>query len=408
MHRPRRTLPRPHRDDVLIAAAGLLGGFLLWALNVSDALVWGGSHGALVLVPLAVMSVAELLRRIGQPWALLVACAALGGDLAAGSLLATVLMFTDVVYAAVLYGSPRTARRVPPLSVLVTVALTVVALAASRSTDALAAGLVSGLVFVVPAFSGAVVRNHRDTAAAERLRAEQTALLAETDRRQAVLAERARMARELHDVVAGHLSAITVQSTAALSLDTGSAPPEAAREALGVIRENGVQGLAEMRRLIGLLRDPAESATVAGPAVSPTLDGLDALLDRARAAAADGFSFALHDDRGPGPQGAAVELAAYRIVQESVTNALKHARPGPVTVRLSGDESGLTVRVTSRLPTGAQEPPRAPGAGAGLIGMRERVTLVGGELSAGPAGSGTDGGKLWEVRAVLPVTEGTS
>ncbi len=172
-----------------------------------------------------------------------------------------------------------------------------------------------------------MVRIHRDTASAERLRAEQTALLAETDRRQAVHAERARMARELHDVVAGHLSAVAVHATAALSLDPATAPPTATREALGVIRENSVQGLAEMRRLIGLLRDPEEAADGAGQAVSPTLNGLDALLARAGAAAQDGFVFRLHDGRGPEPLGAPVELSAFRIVQESVTNALKHAPP---------------------------------------------------------------------------------
>jgi signal transduction histidine kinase len=286
----------------------------------------------------------------------------------------------------------------------------------------------------VPAWTGLIIRDHRNAAAAERLRAEQTALLAEMDRVQAVGAERARMARELHDLIANHLSAIAIHSTAALSLD----PPDetATRESLGVIRENSVQGLAEMRRLIGLLRD-ASDGDAAQPAASPTLAGLDALLERARAGAGNpGLSFSLRDERGAGGTSlpAPVELAAYRVVQESLTNALKHSAPGEVTVELARDRAPgpLTVRVTSPLhggsgpgesgrpseTTGAG--PRAPGSGTGLIGMRERVELLGGKLHVGPAAGtygadGTDdsaeaGGrppKSWVVRAELPVEEGS-
>ncbi|MDF3144223.1 histidine kinase dimerization/phosphoacceptor domain-containing protein, partial [Streptomyces sp. T21Q-yed] len=115
------------------------------------------------------------------------------------------------------------------------------------------------------ALTGWLVRNHRDAAEAARLRAEQTALLAEMDRTQAVTSERARMARELHDMVANHLSAIAIHSTAALSLDD----PKTSREALSVIRENSVEGLAEMRRLIGILRD---SSGDTAPVAAPTLN----------------------------------------------------------------------------------------------------------------------------------------
>ncbi len=168
---------------------------------------------------------------------------------------------------------------------------------------------------------------------AARLRAEQTALLAEMDRVQAVTAERARMARELHDMVANHLSAIAIHSTAALSLDD----PDTSRESLGVIRENSVAGLAEMRRLIGILRDGDDE-----PAATPTLEGLPALVEGARA---NGLDVTL--DAGHVQVPAPVELAAYRIVQESLTNALKHASPGRVTVTLTQRGGDLTVTVTS-------------------------------------------------------------
>lgn len=205
------------------------------------------------------------------------------------------------------------------------------------------------------------------------------------DRTQAVTAERARMARELHDMVANHLSAIAIHSTAALSIDD----PATSREALSVIRENSVDGLTEMRRLIGILRDGDED-----PVAVPTLDGLAALVDGTRANGLDVTLDADHAGRVPAP----VELAAYRIVQESLTNALKHACPGRVTVGLHRRDGVLDVRVTS--PYGHRDGPRAPGSGAGLTGMRERAALLGGTFRAGPQGA------LWAVHATLPLPEG--
>ncbi|KPC75300.1 chitinase, partial [Streptomyces sp. NRRL WC-3753] len=104
-----------------------------------------------------------------------------------------------------LYGPPARARRLPAVTGLVTVAVTLALLAWFREPQALLVGLVVGVIFFGPATTGAMLRNHREAAAAARLRAEQTALLAEMDRVQAVTDERARMARELHDLVAGHL-----------------------------------------------------------------------------------------------------------------------------------------------------------------------------------------------------------
>ncbi|MEU2249833.1 histidine kinase [Streptomyces sp. NPDC019224] len=387
------SLARPHRHDVLIAAVGLLGGVLLSLLGLRM------QTGRLLdapwtaLVPLAVMAGAELLRRGAPRTALLAGTLALAADQFTPGNLATVLMYTDVMYAAVLYGTPAAARRIPVAAFLVAVAGTVALVAHYRDAQALLAGILIALVVFGPALTGAGVRNHRDAAETARLRADQTALLAEMDRAQAVTAERARMARELHDLVANHLSAIAIHSTAALSIDD----PETSREALGVIRENSVEGLAEMRRLIGLLRTGAADPE---PSSSPTLGSLDALVEQQRAnAAAGGLTCVLEDTRPGGePLPAPVELAAYRIVQESLTNALKHAAPGAVTVRLGQAGRRLTVEVSSAL--GDRAGPRAPGSGAGLVGMRERVALLGGEFEAGPV----DG--IWRVRAELPAEEG--
>ncbi|WP_432042952.1 sensor histidine kinase [Streptomyces cadmiisoli] len=388
-------LPHPHRFDGYVALAGLLGGVLLWAIGLGtrpadEPLVLWPGHWP-VLLPLAVTAGCELLRRSAPRTALLTATAALVLDTVTEGNLVTVLMYTDVIYAAVLYGTPASARRIPRITGLLAVAGTIVPFAVWRVPEALLIGVAVGIVAFAPASTGLIVRNHREAAEAARLRAQQTALLAEMDRTQAVVAERSRMARELHDMVANHLSAIAIHSTAALSLDD----PGTSKEALGVIRENSVEGLAEMRRLIGILRDDSGDSE---PAAAPTLDGLGALADTARANGLEVVVDAAHGDRLPAP----VELAAYRIVQESLTNALKHAGPGRVTVVLRRLDGSLSIVVSS--PYGDREQPSVPGSGAGLIGMRERTALLGGTFEAG-ARTGPDGG-LWVVRATLPVVEG--
>ncbi|MCT4354381.1 histidine kinase [Streptomyces sp. Je 1-79] len=395
------TLPRPHRDDLLIAVGGLAIGLLMWSFGLhtqTDRLItarWA------TLIPLVVMASMEALRRTMPQTALAVGTVALVADQFTYGSLVTALMFTDLVYSAVVYGKPAAARRIPYTTGLITIGVTIGFLVWWQNAIALVVGLITGMVSFLPAVTGAVVRNHRQAADAARLRAEQTALLAEMDRSQAVVAERARMARELHDMVANHLSAIAIHSTAALSLDD----PGTTRQALTVIRENSVEGLAEMRRLIGLLRDSSGDAE---PAAAPTLDGLDALVAQAATnGETSGLTFTLDDSRAPGAGAlpAPVELAAYRIVQESLTNALKHAGPGEVRVelRLRREDGALAVGVTS--PLGGQPGPRAPGSGAGLVGMRERVALLDGEFESGPV-TADDGRKEWRVRAVLPV--GTS
>ncbi|MER8070228.1 histidine kinase [Streptomyces sp. NPDC094034] len=388
---------RPHRVDALIALAGLLGGVALWSAGLHTQ---GGRvlPGAWVLLPLAVMAGVELLRRTAPGTALAVGTLALVADQLTTGSLATIVMFTDVMYAAVLYGTPAAARRIPWTTGAITVAVTIGFVTWLRVPEALLIGVVTALISFFPASTGVLVRNHRDAAESARLRAEQTALLAEMDRTQAVAAERTRMARELHDMVANHLSAIAIHSTAALSLDD----ERTTRDALGVIRENSVEGLAEMRRLIGLLRESDESGTVSA---APTLRALDTLVAQARTnGASSGLRFTLDDRRGEGfALPTPIDLAAYRIIQESLTNALKHAVPGTTTVELDGSERALTVRVRS--PFGDRPGPRVPGAGAGLIGMRERVELLDGEFEAGPV-TAADGGKIWLVRAELPVVEG--
>lgn len=349
--------------------------------------------GAWVLLPLIVTAGLEVLRRLRPQTALLLGFLALVGDQFTSGSLATVLMFTDLVYAAVLYGSRSAADRIPVIAGLVTVTAAMGFIPWYGTSEAVFIGVVIGLVTLVPAATGALVRDHRDAAESARSQARQSIRLAEMDRAQAITAERTRMARELHDLVANRLTAIALHSTAALSLDD----PGNAKNALAVIRENGVEGLSEMRRLIGLLRDRGSEAD---PAPVPTLDGLGALAARARA---NGLDVTVDDTRPPGPElPSPVDFAAYRITQESLTNALKHAAPGPVIVHLAQQDDVLTVQVSSPFADHSEQP-EVPGSGAGLIGMRERVALLHGSFQAGP--QVTADGRCWQVCASLPIDQ---
>ncbi len=208
--------------------------------------------------------------------------------------------------------------------------------------------------------------------------------------RVAAVAERARIARELHDVIAHNVSVMVVQADgASYALATD---PAQAKQALAAISATGRQALAEMRRLLGVLRREEEGARQAR-APQPGIGELGELLDQARTAGLP-VSFTVEGVPQPLPGGAA--LAAYRIVQESLTNTRKHAGPvasASVLLRYSADALELTITDDGR---GAPVP---DGAGHGLTGMRERVAMFGGSVAAGPRPGGG-----FEVIATIPLT----
>ncbi|TYL55247.1 sensor histidine kinase [Nocardioides sp. BGMRC 2183] len=235
---------------------------------------------------------------------------------------------------------------------------------------------------------GAAIREGYE--ARRRLAEQETISAAERERR-TLLEERARIARELHDVVAHHMSVITVQAdTAAYRLD-GVSPQ--AREEFGSIAATARESLAEMRRLLGVLRSEDAERELAP---QPGLTRVGHLVE-ATGRAGVPVDFTPYEANVP----EAVGLTAYRMVQEALANVVRHAPGAPTQVSVSADGEDLTVVVVNRAPaTPPAEPFESTGTGNGLVGMRERARLIGGTLDAGPL---PDGG--FQVTARLPLTE---
>ncbi|MGQ4517381.1 histidine kinase [Streptomyces sp. DW26H14] len=216
---------------------------------------------------------------------------------------------------------------------------------------------------------------------------QQSVTAVERDRR-TLLEERTTIARELHDVVAHHMSVVAIQAEAA-PYRVENPPPEL-EQAFVTIRENAVSALAELRRVLGVVRAEDYEAP---DAPQPTLAELDGLLANVRDAGLTVDKTVTGAVRTL-PQG--VELSAYRIVQEALSNALRHAPGSTARVEIGYVLGGLGLRIVNTAARGLVKP--SPGAGHGLTGMRERVAMLSGEMTTGPT---ADGG--YEVVAFLPV-----
>jgi signal transduction histidine kinase len=234
-----------------------------------------------------------------------------------------------------------------------------------------------------------------DTVRGRRIRAAEAEALAASEAREredrarlAVAEERTRIARELHDVVAHHVTVMVVQAGAARrSLDSS---PEDAREALAAVESVGRTTLEEMRRILGVLRAGPDDETLQP---QPGIDRLPALLDQTREA---GLPVALTVEGAPRTLPPGIDLTAYRIVQEALTNTLKHAGRASATVTLRYKPDSFAIEVADDGRGAAALATYADGHG--LVGMRERVGVFGGRLDAGPRPSGG-----YAVRAVLPL-----
>ena len=234
-----------------------------------------------------------------------------------------------------------------------------------------------GLLFSVIWLAGLALGQKGQQAARAEERAARLEREREAEAREAVTEERARIARELHDVVGHAVSVMTVQASAVRRLLRPEQQKE--REALEVVEQTGRQALAEMRRLVDVLRRPEEAPALAP---QPSLKYLDRLVEQIREA---GLPVDL-EVKGRPPQDlpAGVDLTAYRLVQEGLTNALKHAGAGSASVTVSYSDAQVEVSVKDD----GRGPGAGNGGGHGLVGLRERVSVYGGELEPGRAPTG--------------------
>jgi signal transduction histidine kinase len=448
----RAVMAEDRRGDV-ITAVGLLA--IAIALDVLGLVrtFWSGLPDAPTwwfVVPTAAGCAALVWRRFHPLGTLGVVLVAFGADVAFGGSVGMLVVLWEALYCVHLHGRPA-ARRVTSVGVgAVSLAAMIVAGEITGEVRyAILAGLQSVTLLVMPMWWGANVRQGRELTAAahERARLERersTALLrlSEAARHDAVRAERTAVARDLHDVVASHLSAITITSGAALA---GAAEPERDRAALRSIRAESLASLQDMQAMIRVLSagtgQPGAGADSAGavggapcgsvrPGTSggggsdllaaPRVAQLAPVLEQVRLA---GLDLEVADPGGvldgdtilP----AAVDHAVYRVVRESLTNVLKHGGARAEVRVAAGDALELEVHDDGVRPGGAPPDPAdvGGGTGLGLVSMRERVESLGGSFAAGPASAGPEGRAAvgsddvgpndagWLVRAVLPLPD---
>ncbi|MFC9405347.1 sensor histidine kinase [[Kitasatospora] papulosa] len=254
----------------------------------------------------------------------------------------------------------------------------------------LASSVIGALLVLLVLSWGMVVRSRRQLVVSLRERARRAETEAELRAEQAQRLAREAIAREMHDVLAHRLTLLSVHA-GALEFRPDAPTAEVARAA-GVIRDSAHEALQDLREIIGVLRAPGESED--GNRPQPTLVTLDALVDESRSA---GMRVTLHNRvADPARAPAATGRTVYRIAQEALTNARKHAPGAPVGVTVAGGPGdGLTIEVDNPAPDEPFDP--VPGSGQGLIGLTERANLAGGSLDHGPR---PDGG--FTVRARLP------
>lgn len=254
--------------------------------------------------------------------------------------------------------------------------------AGSATANLIVTASVAAAVFLVSVLIAGRVR-----VSAELIREREHSALEES--RRALVEERTRIARELHDVIAHSMSVIQVQaSTARYRLPEIS---DAASTEFDSIAATARASLTEMRRMLGVLRTEDQTAELAP---QQDIDDIPALVDTIRRA---GVTVGLEITGAVGDAPQAVQIAAFRIAQEALSNAVRHASGAPVTVRIQADADSVGIRVRNGHSAGVSS---ASGGGYGLRGMRERVELLGGTFAAGPT---PDGG--WEVAASLPLRD---
>lgn len=378
----RRARWAPHGAACGLALVVFLVGV---AKGASDYRGLGGLLALALCVLLAMPIAMALFRPVGAYW---ISFAGVVGahvyNVMGGAWLA-VAAFSHLVVVVLV--ALRTRPRVAGEMWLITVGSIAVlsALAGFMVGDLPLLAFVFGLLLVAAAAVRAWRDEHRHAVETQTVTAKERA-------HRTLLEERATIARELHDVVAHHMSVVAIQAEAA-PYRVKEAPPEL-EAAFGTIRENAVAALTELRSILGLVRADGTGAFAdTGPeAPQPTLADLDRLLASVRETGLEAEAVVTGAVR-PLPQG--VELSAYRLVQEALSNTLRHSPGATARVEVAYVLGGLGLRVVNGPPNRLVKP--SPGAGHGVLGMRERTQMLGGEMTAEPT---RDGG--FEVTAFLP------
>ncbi len=385
-----RLLPKQIRPYAVWNRHALVVGAALITVSIAYQVGVGGNEAAFFLAGLipAVAVLMTLVRPVGAFWVSLVSTpftAALGNSWE-GWPWTPDAFFAHIVVMVVVAARtrPRTALWMWLLTAvyaLGTEAFFDVGARGYSASDAPAMLFFSALALLVTT----VVHVRRE--AQREVTVQRTVTAIERDKR-TLLEERTTIARELHDVVAHHMSVVAIQAEAA-PYRVENPPPEL-EQAFVTIRENAVAALTELRRVLGVVRAEDYEAP---DAPQPTLADLDRLLDNVRDAGLT-VDKAVTGAVRELPQG--VELSAYRIVQEALSNSLRHAPGAPARVEVGYVLGGLGLRIVNGPATGLLKP--SPGAGHGITGMRERVTMLNGEMMAEAT---PDGG--YEVTVFLPV-----
>jgi signal transduction histidine kinase len=370
-------------DGLLALVAAAVGVSLLATAMPFDP----GSPRAWAAYLLLLAHILPLAVRRRWPLAVLVWALATGAAFAAVGPSLVPLSFTILIY--VYTAAAHCPRRVSLAGLAATEAqLGVVWLARPRSIGDRGTLVIDGLLMVAAWWLGDGTRRRLEAVAAAQQRAAELELAREELARRAVTEERLRIARELHDVVAHSMSIIAVQSgVGAHVLDS---QPEEARKALAAVEATSRQALVEMRRLLGVLREEAEPRGSLAPAA-----GLAELEALAAEVARAGVRVEVRIEGTPTALPAGLDLSAYRIVQEALTNVVRHAGPATALVTVGYASGAVTVEVVDDGRGGE------PGDGGhGIPGMRERAALYGGTMEAGPLPGGG-----FRVAATLPLEE---
>ncbi|MFJ9821567.1 sensor histidine kinase [Streptomyces sp. NPDC101151] len=396
-----RPLPRRDADGRLARRSGRIKDYAAWTPHATVAALglvamlfalasgYPGLPAALCALLALVPVLLTLARPVGAFWfslAASTACAVIGGadgwsdwPWLPGSFLSHLVVLTVVA----LRTRPRAAAWMWALTAVYGFLAENVLGSGHYNTNVGPMLVVSALLLLI------VTVRHIRREAAQEVSAQQTVTAVERSRR-TLLEERTTIARELHDVVAHHMSVVAIQAEAA-PYRVENPPPEL-EKAFATIRENAVAALTELRRVLGVVRAEDYEAP---DAPQPTLADLDGLLANVRETGLEVEKTVTGAVREL-PQG--VELSAYRIVQEALSNTLRHAPGAGARVEIGYVLGGLGLRIVNGAPPASALLKPSPGAGHGITGMRERVAMLSGEMTAGPA---ADGG--YEVTVFLPV-----